>query len=101
MVVQIVRFKSGLSDEQVRQNYEERAPRYRAQEGLIQKYYLKFPETGEHGAVYIWESAAALKDFSESDLRRTILTAYRVQGTPQVSTAEVVMTLHNRAEAAS
>ena len=100
MVAQIVRFKSGLSDEQVQQTYEERAARYRAQKGLIQKYYPKFPETGEHGAVYIWESAAALKDFSESHLRRTISMAYEVEGTPQVYTAEVVMALHTRAEAA-
>jgi heme-degrading monooxygenase HmoA len=93
MIVQIVRFKSGLSDEQVLAMYESRAPRYRALKGLAQKYYLRFPETGEHGAVYLWESEAALQEFRESELGRTISTAYQVQGASDVRMAEVVMTL--------
>ena len=51
MIAQSVRFKSGLSDEQVLTMYEAPAPRYRTLRGLIQKYYLRFPTTGEHGAV--------------------------------------------------
>jgi heme-degrading monooxygenase HmoA len=93
VVVQIVRFKSGLPDEQVLTMYEARAPRYRALTGLKQKYYLRFPDTGEHGAVYVWESEAALKEFRESDLGRTISTTYQVQGTPEARTGEVVLTL--------
>jgi heme-degrading monooxygenase HmoA len=85
MVVQIVRFKSGLSDAQVLTMYEARAPRYRALKGLKQKYYLRFADTGEHGAVYVWESETALKEFRESDLGRTIASTYQVQGTPDVS----------------
>jgi hypothetical protein len=61
--------------------------------GLIEKYYLRFPETGEHGAVYLWESEGALSAFRESELARTIAEAYQVQGAPVVQTAEVVMTL--------
>ena len=93
MVVQIVRFKSGLSDGEVVRMYETRAPRYRDLQGLIEKYYLRFPETNEHGAVYVWESKAALNEFRESELGRTISTAYQVQGRPQAEMAEVVMTL--------
>ena len=93
MIVQIVRFKSAMSDAQVLAVYESRAPRYRALKGLVQKYYLRFPETDEHGAVYLWESEAALKEFRESELARTIPTAYQVQGTLDITLAEVVMTL--------
>ncbi|MEJ2697341.1 MAG: hypothetical protein P8013_11910 [Candidatus Sulfobium sp.] len=93
MIIQIVRFKSGLSDEEVVTTYEARAPRYRALKGLKQKYYLRFPGTGEHGAVYVWESEADLEEFRESELGRTISTAYKVQGSADVHTAEVVMTL--------
>ena len=93
MIVQIVRFKSGLSDEQVREMYEGRAPRYRELEDLIQKYYLRFAKTGEHGAVYVWKSEEALQAFRESELGRTIASAYQVQGTPDAEMAEVVMTL--------
>jgi len=93
MVVQIVRFKSGLPDEEVVKVYKERAPQYRALKGLVQKYYLKYADTGEHGAVYLWESEAALKEFQESELRRTIPSAYRVQGAPAIQTAELAMSL--------
>jgi heme-degrading monooxygenase HmoA len=94
MIVQTVRFRSGLSDAQVLAMYEARAPRYRALRGLVQKFYLRFVETGEHGAVYLWESEATLQAFRESDLGRTIGSAYRVEGTPDVRTADLVMTLH-------
>ena len=93
MIVMIVRFRSRMSDQEVLQTYEARAPRYRATAGLAQKYYLRFPETGEHGAVYLWESDAALKEFRESELGRTISTAYQIQGASDVQIAEVVMTL--------
>jgi heme-degrading monooxygenase HmoA len=93
VIVQIVRFKSGLSDEQVLEMYQARAPQYRALKGLIQKYYLRFRTTGEHGAVYLWESEEALKEFRESELARTIPNAYQIQGASDVATAEVVMAL--------
>lgn len=94
MIAQIVRFKSGLSDEQVLEMYEARAPHYRALPGLKQQYHLWFPTTGEHGAVYIWESEAALREFRESELGQTIATTYQIQGAFDVRPAEVMMTLH-------
>jgi heme-degrading monooxygenase HmoA len=93
MIVQIVRFKSGLSHEEVVRTYEARAPRYRALKHLKQKYYLRFPETDEYGAVYLWESEDALKEFRESELGRTISTAYQIQETAEIRVAELVMTL--------
>ena len=56
-------------------------------------YEKIWSETGEHGAVYLWESDAALKEFRESELGRTISTAYQIQGASDVQIAEVVMTL--------
>ncbi len=93
MIIQIVRFKSELMEEQVIQKYNNRAPRYRELKGLKQKYYLKFPETGEYGAVYIWEKESALKEFRESELGQTISSSYKVQGDPEVQKAELIMTL--------
>jgi hypothetical protein len=73
--------------------YAERANRYRALPGLIDKYYLRFDATGEHGAVYLWRSPEALAEFRESELARSIPDAYQVVGTPEVITATVVMQL--------
>lgn len=95
MIVQIVRFNSGVSDEEVLRTYDARAPRYRALQGLIQKHYLIFPATGERGAVYLWRSEEALKAIRESELARTIPEAYRIQGSPDVRVGEVVLTLRS------
>lgn len=95
MLAQIVRFASRMTDEQVMKTYEARAPRYRALPGLVDKYYVKFDETGEHGAVYLWASPEALAAFRESELARTIPEAYQVIGAPNVLTATVVMQLRS------
>jgi hypothetical protein len=100
MILQIVRFKSGLSEEKLLEMSEERAPNYRALQGLVQKYYVKFPETGEHAGVYLWESEKALAEFRESPLYRTIPKVYEIQGSPDISTGEVVMTLRSDARKA-
>lgn len=93
MILQIVRFKSGLSEEQVLELFKERAQEYRALKGLVQKYYLRFPSTEEYGGVYVWESEKALKDFRESPLGRTFSKVYQVQGEPNVQMADVVLAL--------
>ena len=93
MVVQTVRFKSGLSSEEVQKTYEARAPQYRALPGLIQKFYLEFPDTHEYGAVYLWDSQEALDEFRKSELARTIPQSYKIQGAPDVHVGEVVMEL--------
>ncbi|HXH50595.1 MAG TPA: hypothetical protein VNM47_14740 [Terriglobia bacterium] len=101
MIVQVVRFKSGLPYEEVVKKCEERAPQYRALKGLAQKYYLKFGGTNEYGAVYLWESEAAMKQFQESELRRTIPSTYQVQGAPDIQTAQLIMPLRAAKETAS
>jgi heme-degrading monooxygenase HmoA len=101
MVLQIVRFKSKMSDAEVLETYEARAPRYREMKDLAQKYYLRFPETGEHGAVYVWASEEALDRFRESELARTIPTAYQVQGDPNILVGELVMALRETPEMVS
>ncbi len=95
MIAQIVRFRSRMSDQQVLQTYEARAPRYRSLPGLIEKYYLHFADTGEHGAVYLWKSVDAMNAFRESKLAHSISEAYQVEAAPVVHTGTVVMTLHS------
>lgn len=95
MIVQIVRFKSGLTEEQVMQKYNDRAPRYRELSGLKQKYYLRYPETDEYGAVYVWETESDLQEFRESELGQTIASSYQVQGDSESRKADVVMTLRD------
>jgi len=96
VVVQIVRFTSSLTDAEVLERYAARAAHYRALPGLLQKHYLKY-DTGERGAVYIWDSLESLQAFRRSDLARGIAEVYRIEGKSDVRTAEVVKTLRPEA----
>jgi len=93
MIVTIVRFTSGLPDEEVLRLYESRVARYREVPGLVRKYYLRYPDSGQHGAVYVWESAEALAAFQASPLGRSIGDVYRVQGEKSSEVCEVVLKL--------
>jgi heme-degrading monooxygenase HmoA len=93
MVVQVVKYKTGLSDEEAAETIAQRAPQYKALQGLRQKLYIREPETGEYGGIYVWEDEDAMRDFRESDLAGTIPAAYRVEGQPRVEVFEVVSVL--------
>ena len=93
MIIQYVKFKSGLTDEQIRGIMDERAPRFRALPGLIQKYYARETQTGEFAGIYLWDSEESLRAFRESELARTIPIAYQVVAPPRVETLEVLFPL--------
>jgi hypothetical protein len=93
MIAQIVRFKSGLPAGEVAEIFEARAPQYRAVPGLVQKIYLSFSGTGEHGAVYLWETVQAMRAFRASDLARSIPQAYQIQGDPAIDVGQVELVL--------
>lgn len=76
----------------VQERYRDRAPKYRALPGLLQKLYLEYQD-GLHGAVYLWDSPQSLEAFRASDLAKTIPEAYQVDGQPEMRVAEVVMSL--------
>lgn len=59
--------------------------------------YLRFPDTGDSGAVYLWESEEGLEAFRKSDLSRSIGEAYEVEDTPTSELAEVALIVDNRA----
>jgi heme-degrading monooxygenase HmoA len=98
MVIRLVKFKSALSDAEVLRLYDERAPQYRKLSGLLQKYYIKDRETGEHGAVYLWDSMESMGKFQNSELSRSIPEAYRIIGKPKIEILDLVYTLRSRKE---
>ena len=101
MIVSLVRFKSKLSDDAVQATFEERADRYRTVPGLAEKIYLRFRESAQFGAVYVWESEKALMDFRESELARTIPDAYQVVEAPLVELADVRLVMRQETAPAS
>ena len=97
MIVSVVRFTSRLSDDAVQAMFEGRAASYRQVPGLVEKLYLRFSDTGEFGAVYVWVSEEALERFRESELARSIPLAYEVEGSPRVELADVCLVVQPEA----
>lgn len=88
MVIQIVKFETTLSEQQVRAVAEERIERFRAMPGLLQKYYVKLDRPNAYGGVYVWDSMDSLAAFRQTELAATIPTAYAVKGAPQIEVFE-------------
>jgi len=71
-----VRIKSGLDAEEFERRLIERRPRFREVPGLVQKIYGRDATTGDVCGIYFFESEEALAAFRETELARTIPTAY-------------------------
>jgi len=96
-LILLVRMKSRLPREELMRIARERAPQFRALEGLEQKYYVHDPATGEFGGVYLWKTPADAAEYRESRLRATIAEAYQGEGEPRVEVLEVLMPLRDDA----
>lgn len=92
-VMQIVKFKSELSLEEILTIAKEREPEFRAISGLIQKYYIKLGATGEYGGIYLWDSHESLETFKKSELAATIPTVYKAIERPSIEIADVLFQL--------
>ena len=71
-----VRVKSNLEPAEFDRRLLERRPRFQAVPGLTQKVYGRDPATGAVCGIYFFESAEALATFRNSELARTIPSAY-------------------------
>jgi hypothetical protein len=71
-----VRITSGLDAAELERRLAERKPRFREVPGLVQKIYGRDSGTGDVCGVYFFASAEALEAFRETELARTIPSAY-------------------------
>jgi heme-degrading monooxygenase HmoA len=94
VIVQLVRYGSSLTYEEVMERFEGRSDRYREVPGLLQKYYVHYSETDEYGGVYIWESEAALQRWRDTNLAGTLAETYQVTNGPTSEVADVMLILH-------
>lgn len=95
MIIQFVKFKSALAQEEAEKVMMKRAPHFRALPGLIQKFYGVEKETGEFTGIYLWDSEESIKEFRQSELARTIATEYKAEDTPQIELFDVMHTLRS------
>ena len=74
--VLFVRIKSDLDPEELDRRLNERKPRFLEVPGLIQKFYGRDEATGDTCGIYFFESKEALAAFRDTELAKTIPTAY-------------------------
>ena len=71
-----VRATSSLDASELEKRLLERKPRFRDVPGLIQKIYGRDPATGAVCGIYFFESSGDLAAFRDTELARTIPSAY-------------------------
>lgn len=95
MFIQIIKFESALTEDEVLELAQERTENFRALPGLLQKYYVKFDKPNNYGGVYIWDSKESMESFSGSALAESIPAAYKVVGTPTIDVSEGLFQLRD------
>ena len=95
MIIQFVQFETALSEEELFAVAHERAPQFRALPGLVQKYYLKLDKPNRYGGFNMWDSQDSLEAFRQSELAKSIPTAYQAVGAPQVGIYELMFPLRD------
>jgi heme-degrading monooxygenase HmoA len=90
-VMLIVRgLKSKLPYDELERRFKERMPQFRDVPGLLQKYYSYDPSTEEWAGIYLWESEDSAAAYLESDLRKTITSAYELTQPPRIDRFPIV-----------
>ena len=92
-IVLFVRAKSSLDQAELDKRLLERRPRFLDVQGLLQKIYGRDESTGDVCGIYFFEDQDALAGFRESELAKTIPTAYEVSEI-RMETYEVLYPLY-------
>ncbi len=93
MIIQIIKLRSSLSEEELLKTAREREPNFKAIPGLLQKYYVKFTQTDQIGGIYVWDTKESLEAYRKSELASSIPQAYKVIETPDIETLDVLFQL--------
>jgi heme-degrading monooxygenase HmoA len=95
MIIQIIKLKSGLPEDELLKTAKEREPKFRAIPGLIQKYYVKLEQEGQYGGIYVWDSKESLQAYRKSDLASSIPEAYKLLEAPDIEVLDVLFQLRD------
>ncbi len=93
MILQIIRLKSNLPEDEILSRAKERESQFKAIPGLLQKYYVRMGEPGQYGGIYVWDSAESLQAFRASDLAASIPAAYEITEAPNIELLDILFQL--------
>jgi heme-degrading monooxygenase HmoA len=95
MILQIIKLKSNLPEEELLKRAREREPQFKTIPGLVQKYYVKTDQPGQYGGIYVWDSPESLQSYRESDLAKSIPEAYEIIEAPNIEIMDILFQLRN------
>lgn len=96
MILQIIKLKSNLPEEELLNKAREREPQFKEIKGLVQKYYVKTGQPGQYGGIYVWDSPESLQSYRESDLAKSIPEAYEIVEAPNIEMMDILFQLRNQ-----
>ena len=96
MIIQFIKLKSNLPEEELISRAREREPQFKAISGLLQKYYLRLSEPGQYGGMYIWDSPESMQAFRGSDLAKSIPGAYEIVEPPSIEIMDILFQLREK-----
>ena len=95
MIIQIIKLKSSLPEEELLKKARERVPQFKALPGLLQKYYVKTGQPGQYAGIYVWDSPDSLQSYRESDLAKSIPGAYEIVEAPEIEIMDILFQLRS------
>ena len=93
MILQIIKLKSNLPEEELLEKAKEREPQFQAIPGLLQKYYVKTSQADEYGGIYVWDSPESLQSYRQSNLAKSIPEAYEIIEAPNIEIMDILFQL--------
>ncbi len=94
MVIQYIKFKTELTEQEVIEVARKREPQVSKVPGLNRTYYLKPHADGFYGGMYVWETKEDMDNYRKSDLGKRIPDDYKIIGTVEIQVMDVFMSLH-------
>ena len=95
MILQIVKLKSSMKEDELLRIAHERKAQIEAIPGLLQKFYVKGNDEGEYRGVYVWDSKESLMTFRDSELAKTIPAAYKTIEAPSIEVLDILFLLRD------
>jgi heme-degrading monooxygenase HmoA len=92
-IVQIIKLKTSLKEDEALKIAKERAPQFKAIPGLIQKYYVRTSPPHHLAGIYVWDSMESLQAYRESELAASIPQAYKLLEAPEVEILDIMFEL--------
>ena len=92
-IIQIIKLKTSLKEDEVLKIAKEREPQFKAIPGLIQKYYVRASPPHHYAGIYIWDSMESLQSYRESELAASIPQAYKLLEAPEIEVLDVMFKL--------